>query len=97
MRVERPPFQNSRRKRASAFKKKKKSPQKINLSLSSEKKIQIFPVEGCRWVARNAPRAKSVVFRGCGHWLYIELPDEFASLVASFAVGGLEGVEGGEV
>ena len=58
---------------------------------------RIFPVEGCLWVASNAPRAKCVVFRGCGHWLYIERPDEFASLVARFAVGGLGGVEGGEV
>jgi pimeloyl-ACP methyl ester carboxylesterase len=58
---------------------------------------KIFPVEGCRWVAGNAPRAKCVVFRGCGHWLYVERPDEFAGLVARFAVGGLGAVEGGEV
>ena len=59
---------------------------------------QIFPVEGCRWVASNAPRAKCVIFRGCGHWLYLERPDEFARLVASFAVSGLVGVEeGGEI
>ena len=57
----------------------------------------IFPVDGCRWVASNAPRAKCVVFRGCGHWLYIERPDEFAGLVARFAAGGLGGVEGGEI
>jgi len=60
-------------------------------------KTKIFPVEGCLWVAQNAPRAKSVVFLGCGHWLYIERGDEFASLVARFAIGGLNDVEGGEV
>jgi len=58
---------------------------------------RIFPVEGCRWVASHAPRAQCVVFRGCGHWLYVERPDDFASLVARFAVGGLDEVEGGEV
>ena len=34
-------------------------------------KSKIFPVEGCRWVASNAPKAKFVVFKGCGHWLYV--------------------------
>ncbi len=58
---------------------------------------RIYAVEVCRWVASNVPRAKCVVFRGCGHWLYIERPDEFANLVARFAVGVLGGVEGGEV
>ena len=58
---------------------------------------RIFPVGGCRWVASHAPRAQCVVFRGCGHWLYVERPDDFASLVARFAVGGLDEVEGGWV
>ena len=58
---------------------------------------RIFPVGGCRWVASHAPRAQCVVFRGCGHWLYVERPDDFAILVARFAVGGLDEVEGGWV
>ena len=58
---------------------------------------RIFPVDGCRWVASHAPRAKCVVFRGCGHWLYVERPDEFAGRVARVAAGGRGAVEGGEV
>ena len=29
----------------------------------------LFPVEGCHWVSSKGPRAKCVVYRGCGHWL----------------------------
>ena len=58
---------------------------------------RIFPVEGCDWVAKNAPKSKCVVFKGCGHWLYLERAEEFAELVAGFAVGGLERVDGAGV
>ena len=42
------------------------------------------------------PRAKAVIFEGCGHWLYVERPAEFGALVAAFAKDGLAGVEGVE-
>lgn len=44
----------------------------------------IFPPAGCRWVAEHAPRAQVRVFEGCGHWLYVERPAEFAAVVAKF-------------
>ena len=56
----------------------------------------IFPPAGCAAVAglMTAGRAAVVTFAGGGHWLYVEQPAEFGTLVAAFARGGLRAVEG---
>ena len=52
-------------------------------------KSDIFPVEGCTWVATAAPAgtAYSVVFARCGHWLYVEASREFVDVVCDWVEG----------
>jgi pimeloyl-ACP methyl ester carboxylesterase len=51
----------------------------------------VFPVDGCLAVAKLVPDACAVVFERASHWLYVEQPQEFASLVSSFAMTRNEG------
>lgn len=44
-----------------------------------------FPVEGTKAVGEAIPDCENVCFDGCNHWLYLEEPDRFATLVAEFA------------
>lgn len=45
-----------------------------------------FPVEGTRHVGELiGSSCENVLFEGCNHWLYLEDPERFASLVADFA------------
>lgn len=48
-----------------------------------------FPVEGCEAVgALIGAGCRNVAFEGCNHWLYLEAPDHFNELVASFVGEG---------
>ena len=44
-----------------------------------------FPVEGTKAVGEAIPNCENVCFEGCNHWLYLEEPERFATLVAEFA------------
>lgn len=45
-----------------------------------------FPVEGTQAVGELIPDCKNVVFEGCNHWLYLEEPERFATVVAEFVL-----------
>jgi pimeloyl-ACP methyl ester carboxylesterase len=46
-------------------------------------------VEGCEAVgALIGAGCRNVAFEGCNHWLYLEAPDHFNELVASFVGEG---------
>ncbi|RHY00121.1 hypothetical protein DYB37_001086 [Aphanomyces astaci] len=49
---------------------------------------KVFPMDGALHVGRLLPHCVNVVFESCGHWLYLEQPDEFSALVTSFVRTG---------
>ncbi|GMH35507.1 hypothetical protein BSKO_03375 [Bryopsis sp. KO-2023] len=52
---------------------------------------QIFPLEGCKFVGDSIKDCANVVFEAANHWLYLEMPDEFNSLVLDFVARGNDG------
>jgi non-heme chloroperoxidase len=46
-----------------------------------------FPVEGCTYVAGAVQHGTAVAIPGSNHWLYIEQPEEFARIVATWMLG----------
>ncbi|KAF0684017.1 Aste57867_23938 [Aphanomyces stellatus] len=48
---------------------------------------KIFPMEGALAVGSLLPHCTNVVFELCGHWLYVEQPDDFCDVVRAFVFG----------
>ncbi|EQC25564.1 hypothetical protein SDRG_16582 [Saprolegnia diclina VS20] len=54
------------------------------LNLLGGIKNKIFPMAGALVVGNMIPNCTNVVFERCGHWLYLEQPDDFSQLVLAF-------------
>ncbi|KAK9817691.1 hypothetical protein WJX72_000678 [[Myrmecia] bisecta] len=55
---------------------------------------EVFPWQGCAVVGEHIPECQTIYFEGANHWLYIEEPEKFNSLVTAFVQHGLIGVKG---
>ncbi|KAL4431472.1 hypothetical protein ABPG75_006728 [Micractinium tetrahymenae] len=51
------------------------------------RKSAVFPWYGCEVVGKLVPNCHTVFFERANHWLYLEQPKEFCSLVADFVTG----------
>lgn len=54
------------------------------------KKSAVFPYWGCEEVSKLLPNCRTLYFEEENHWLYIEQPQRFSKVVASFAVHGFD-------
>lgn len=53
---------------------------------------QVFPWWGCEATGNLIPNCRTVFFENCNHWLYIEEPGKFNTIITAFASGGIAGV-----
>ncbi len=51
----------------------------------------VFPLEGCESLQTAMHNCCNVVFQSANHWLYLEQPQEFNSLILDFVEKGNEG------
>eukprot|EP00884_Botryococcus_braunii_P019260 jgi/Botrbrau1/6017/Bobra.0042s0003.1 len=56
------------------------------------RKSSVFPEEGVRVVGDLLPVSHTVYFEEGNHWLYVEEPEKFSNLIATFALSGINGV-----
>lgn len=54
------------------------------------KKSAVFPYWGCEEVSKLLPHCRTLYFEEENHWLYIEQPQRFSRVVASFANHGFD-------
>jgi non-heme chloroperoxidase len=52
----------------------------------------VFPWWGTEAVGKLLPNSHTVYFEGANHWMYLEEPGKFNSLVAAFALHGFPGI-----
>lgn len=58
------------------------------------RRSNVFPYWGCEEVTRLCPQSHCIYFEESNHWLYIDQPSRFSSIVAAFANYGFKEVQG---